>query len=173
MGDMTADTTAMPSSTAVQPSTPPALPTTSSALHTTTSVPHTTTSATPTTTSAPHTTTSTTHTTAFVPPTSTSVLPSSASALPQSASIQHSPAITPPLYTTPINGNTARVVDRMVSVRASLAARWKTGWMVAEGLQLDAILDDTLAEHAWGHKLLESVDHGVEHALPDVVGPDV
>lgn len=45
--------------------------------------------------------------------------------------------------------------------------------MVAASLQLDAILDDTLAEHAWGHKLLESIGHGVEHALPDVVGPDV
>ena len=41
--------------------------------------------------------------------------------------------------------------------------------MVAASLQLDAILDDTLAEHAWGHKLLESIDHGIEHALPDVV----
>lgn len=161
---MTADTTATPSSTAVQPSTTAALHTTSSALHTTTFALHTTTPVLPTTSAALPTTT-------FVPPsststrlTSTSVLPSPASALPQSTSVQHSPVITPPLYATPINGNAARVVCRLLSVRASLAARWKTGWMVAASLQLDAILDDTLAEHAWGHKLLESIGHGVEHA---------
>ena len=159
MGEMTADTTATPSSTAVQPSTTPVLPTTSSALPTTSI-------ALPSTTFVPPSSTSTR-------PMSTSVQPSAASTLPKSASVQHSPALTPPLPSTPINGSAARKVCRLVSVRASLAARWKTGWMVAASLQLDAILDDTLSEHAWGHKLLESVDHGVEHALPDVVGPDV
>lgn len=128
MGEMTADTTATPSSTAVQPSTTPVLPTTTPALHTTTSVLPTTTSALPTTTSALPTTTFVPPSSTSTRPTSTSVLPSSASALPQSASVQHSPAITPPLYTTPIKGSAARVVCRLVSVRASLAARWKTGW---------------------------------------------
>ena len=95
MGEMTADTTATPSSTAVQPSTTAALPTTSSALHTTTSALPTTTLVLPTTSCALPTTTFLPPSSTSTRPTSTSDLPSSASALPQSASVQHSPAITP------------------------------------------------------------------------------
>lgn len=149
---MTADTTATPTSTAVQPSTTPVLPTTSSALHTTTFVPRSSTS---------------------TRPTSTSVLPSSASALPPSASAHHSPAH----HSSPAHDAHKRERRKgglPNGVGQSLpCGALKDGMDGAASLQLDAILDDTLAEHARGHKLLESIGHGVEHALPDVVGPDV